>query len=209
MIGNGSAAHLNTLLNGYRRFRARHWGEREALYRSLDDGQRPPVCVISCCDSRVDPVTIFDAEPGQLFVIRNVANLVPPFRAGDGLQGTSTAIEFAVRYLKVRHMMVLGHARCGGVAAALNGEAARDSTFLGNWISLLDVAKIRAGAAADVQSAVEHASVRVSLERLATFPFVAEAVASGTLELSGALFGIFDGLLEILDEKSGEFSAVV
>jgi carbonic anhydrase len=200
---------LNTLLDGYRRFRALHWDKREALYRALDDGQRPPVCVISCCDSRVDPVAIFDAEPGQLFVIRNVANLVPPFRAADGLQGTSTAIEFAVRYLKVRHMMVLGHARCGGVAAALNGEVARDSTFLSNWISLLDAAKARAGSAGDVQAAVEYASVRVSLERLATFPFVAEAVAAGALELSGALFSIFDGKLEVLDRKSGAFNAVI
>jgi carbonic anhydrase len=199
---------LDTLLDGYRRFRGRHWSKHEALYRSLDDGQRPPVCVISCCDSRVDPVTIFDAEPGHLFVIRNVANLVPPFRAGDGLQGTSTAIEFAVRHLKVRHMMVLGHARCGGVAAALDGRSAQGATFLGNWVSLLDAAKARAGGARDVQTAVEHESVRVSLERLATFPFVAEAVASGALELSGALFSIFDGRLEVLDRSSDVFKAV-
>ena len=164
--------------------------------------------MISCCDSRVDPVTIFDAEPGQLFVIRNVANLVPPYRASEGLQGTSTAIEFAVRYLKVRRMMVLGHARCGGVAAALDGQTTQDATFLGNWVSLLDAAKARVGGAADVQTAIEYASVRVSLERLATFPFVAEAVASGALELSGALFSIFDGRLEILDRQSGEFEAV-
>lgn len=165
--------------------------------------------MISCCDSRVDPVTIFDAEPGQLFVIRNVANLVPPFRAGDGLQGTSTAIEFAVRYLKVRQMMVLGHARCGGVAAALDGRPVSGATFLGNWVSLLDAAKERIGSAEDVQPALEYASVRVSLERLATFPFVAEAVAAGALELSGALFSIFDGRLEILDGESGAFRAVI
>lgn len=200
---------MDILIDGYRRFRARHWTSREALYRSLGEGQTPPVCVISCCDSRVDPVTIFDAEPGQLFVIRNVANLVPPFRAGDGLQGTSTAIEFAVRYLKVRQMMVLGHARCGGVAAALDGRVAAGATFLGNWVSLLDAAKERAGSTADAQAAVEYASVRVSLERLATFPFVAEAVAAGVLELSGALFSVFDGRLEILDRESGAFRAVV
>jgi carbonic anhydrase len=199
---------LDFLLNGYRRFCAQHSDERAALYRSLDDGQSPVVCVISCCDSRVDPLTIFDAKPGEMFVIRNVANLVPPFRAGDGLQGTSTAIEFAVRQLKVRHMMVLGHARCGGVAASL-GEPTRDAVFIQNWVSLLDVAKIRVGGRGDAQSAVEYESIRVSLERLATFPFVAEAVKSKTLQLSGALFSIFDGKLEILDEKSGEFSAVV
>jgi carbonic anhydrase len=199
---------LHTLLDGYRRFRGRHWNTHEALYRWLDDGQRPPFCVISCCDSRVDPVTIFDAQPGHLFVIRNVANLVPPFRAGEGLQGTSTAIEFAVRHLKVRQMMVLGHARCSGVAAALDGRSTQGATFLGNWVSLLDAAKARAGAATDVQAAVEYASVLISLERLATFPFVAEAVASGALELSGALFSIFDGRLELLDRSSGAFNVV-
>ncbi len=181
--------------------------ERADLYRTLNHGQRPPVCIISCCDSRVDPVTIFDAEPGQLFVIRNVANLVPPFRAGDGLQGTSTAIEFAVRRLKVGHIMVLGHAKCGGVAAALGDQAGEDSVFLENWISLLGVAKVRAGAQADLQTAVEHESVRVSLERLITFPFVAAAVKAGTLSLSGAVFSIFDGRLDVLD-GGGEFKAL-
>jgi carbonic anhydrase len=199
---------LDFLLDGYRRFRARHSDAREALYRALTDGQTPPVCVISCSDSRVDPVTIFDAEPGQLFVIRNVANLVPPFRVGDGLQGTSTAIEFAVRYLKVRQLVVLGHARCGGVAAALDSAAARDAIFLGRWVELLDDAKARCSRHPDMQSAVEHESVRVSLERLMTFPFVAEAVRAGTLALAGARFSIFDARLEVLDPASGEFRTI-
>jgi carbonic anhydrase len=196
---------MDSLLDGYRRFRARHWQERAALYRALHDGQQPPVCVISCCDSRVDPVAIFDADPGQMFVVRNVANLVPPFRAGDGLQGTSTAIEFAVKYLKVKHMIVLGHARCGGVAAAL-AERSQDGLFVNNWVALLDDAKARAGS--DAQAAVEYASIRVSLDRLMTFPFVAEAVGAGELKLSGALFNIFDGRLDVLDRESGTFIAV-
>lgn len=199
------AALLDFLFEGYRRFRAQHLDARAALYRTLDHGQQPPVCVISCCDSRVDPVTIFDAEPGQLFVIRNVANLVPPFRAGDGLQGTSTAIEFAVRRLKVRHIMVLGHAKCGGVAAALGDKVVDDSVFLGNWISLLETAKARAGATGDVQAAVEQESVRVSLERLTGFPFVDAAVKAGTLSLSGAVFSILDGRLDVLDSIGGDF----
>jgi carbonic anhydrase len=201
------AALLDLLFEGYRRFRARHVGDRADLYRALDHGQRPPVCVVSCCDSRVDPVTIFDAEPGQLFVIRNVANLVPPFRAGDGLQGTSTAIEFAVRRLKVAHIMVLGHAKCGGVAAALGDQMGEESVFLENWISLLGAAKVRAQDRADLQTAVEHESIRVSLERLMTFPFVAAGVKAGTLSLSGAVFSIFDGRLDVLDGVSGEFKA--
>ncbi|MFM9864862.1 MAG: carbonic anhydrase [Micropepsaceae bacterium] len=199
---------MDFLFDGYRRFRERHWDARAGLYRTLDQAQQPPVCIISCCDSRVDPVTIFDAEPGQLFVIRNVANLVPPFRAGDGLQGTSTAIEFAVRNLKVGHIMVLGHAKCGGVAAALDGRPGEDAVFLGNWISLLDAAAARAKGNVDRQSAVEHESIRVSLERLAAFPFVDAAVKAGTLSLSGALFSIFDGQLEVLDSASGEFKVV-
>lgn len=196
---------MEFLFEGYRRFRARHVAERADLYRTLDNGQRPPVCVISCCDSRVDPVTIFDAEPGQLFVVRNVANLVPPFRAGDGLQGTSTAIEFAVRRLQVAHIMVLGHAKCGGVAASLSDELSGDSVFLENWISLLGAAKSRAAGKSDLATAVEHESVRVSLERLMTFPFVAAAVKAGTLSLSGAVFSIFDARLDVLDSVSGDF----
>ena len=199
---------MDFLLDGYRRFRTSHLGERAALYRTLDQAQRPPVCIISCCDSRVDPVTIFDAEPGQLFVIRNVANLVPPFLAGDGLQGTSTAIEFAVRNLKVGHIMVLGHAKCGGVAAALAPQQSDDAVFLGNWISLLNTATARAEGKADLQAAVEYESVRVSLERLATFPFVEAAVRSGALSLSGALFSIFDGKLDVLDHAGGQFKTV-
>lgn len=200
---------MERLLEGYRRFRALHSAdrEREALYRSLHDEHKPPVCVISCCDSRVDPVSIFDADPGELFVIRNVANLVPPYRAGDGLQGTSTAIEFAVRYLKVGLLLVLGHARCGGVGASIDPQATKGATFLNQWISLLDVAKQRIGHAND-QDALERASIRVSLERLMTFPFVAQAVKSGALNLAGARFSIFDGQLEVLDQSTGRFSTV-
>lgn len=175
----------------------------------MTDGQAPPVCVISCCDSRVDPVTIFDADPGQLFVIRNVANLVPPYRVGDGLQGTSTAIEYAVRQLKVGHLVVMGHARCGGVAAAIGGVREGDATFVGRWVGLIDTAKSRAGTADEAfQARVERESVRVSLERLMTFPFVAAAVEAGTLQIAGAVFSIFDGKLEILDRLDGEFRLV-
>ncbi len=200
---------MDLLLDGYRRFRGSHWAEHHKLYRDLHEGQKPPVCVISCCDSRVDPVTIFDARPGELFVIRNVANLVPPYRAGDGLQGTSTAIEFAVRNLKVGLLLVLGHARCGGVGAAMNAEAAEDAVFLKQWINLLDAAKQRVGHAhADDQDELEHESIRVSLERLMTFPFVAAAVNAGTLTLAGARFSIFEGELEILDPSTGKFTAI-
>lgn len=194
---------MKKLLEGYQRFRVHRWHAQKALYRELDKGQRPPACVISCCDSRVDPAAIFDAEPGELFIIRNVANLVPPYAPSTGLHGTSTAIEFAVLGLKVETILVLGHARCGGVAAAMTGAPA-GSVFLEGWVHLLDEAKARAGAD---QGALELESIKVSLARLMTFPFVAEAVAAGRLTLQGARFSIFDGKLEVLDAKSGRFLA--
>jgi carbonic anhydrase len=193
---------MKRLLEGYARFRERGWPGQAEHYRGLDARQEPKVCVISCCDSRVDPMSIFDAAPGELFTIRNVANLVPPYKVGEGLQGTSTAIEFAVRALKVETVLVLGHARCGGVAAAIGGAAIEDAVFLNKWIQLLDAAKERAGNDPD---AVEHESIKISLERLMTFPFVAERVRSGALKLEGARFSIFDGQLEIFDRKTGKF----
>ncbi len=197
---------MDKLIDGYRRFRAGHWVDHRKDYEGLDERQSPDVCVISCCDSRVDPVAIFDAQPGDLFVIRNVANLVPPYRAGDGLQGTSTAIEFAVRYLKVGLIVVLGHARCGGVRAAIDRTAVQDAVFIKQWINLLDEAKLRVGP--DDPDALEHASIQVSLERLMTFPFVAEAAGSGKLKLVGARFSIFHGQLEVLDQATGQFSKI-
>lgn len=149
-------------------------------------------------------MSIFDARPGDLFVVRNVANLVPPFKAGDGLQGTSTAIEFAVRQLKVETIVVLGHARCGGVRAAVDG-APSDAVFLKAWIDLLEEATARVGF--DDGEALELASIKVSLERLMTFPFVADAVAAGRLKLAGAHFSIFDGRLTVLNEH-GAFEDV-
>ena len=196
---------MNQLIEGYRRFRAGHWPHYRERYESISERQTPTICVISCCDSRVDPVSIFDAPPGELFVIRNVANLVPPYRAGEGLQGTSTAIEFAVRKLQVETILVLGHARCGGVRAAIEGTSADDAVFLKNWVGLLDAAKARVGA--DDPDALEHEAIKVSLERLLTFPFVAAAVQSGKLKLAGARFSIFDGRLEVLD-KDGSFKSV-
>jgi len=195
---------VDQLIDGYRRFRVGHWPDRRERYESLSAGQDPRVCVISCCDSRVDPVSIFDARPGDLFVIRNVANIVPPFHAGNMMQGTSTAIEFAVRALKVNLILVLGHAQCGGIRAAIDVESVADTVFLKQWVDLLDVAKARV--AAGDPDALEHEAIRVSLERLAAFPFVGAAMEAGTLKLAGARFSIFDGQLEILDQSTGKFA---
>lgn len=195
---------MQSLVDGYRRFRADRWPKQQALYKALSQGQKPQVLVIACCDSRVDPATIFDAAPGELFIIRNVANIVPPYEQGEGLHGTSAAIEFAVDKLNVGTILVMGHGQCGGVSAALQNSV-EGSAFLGPWIALLDEAKGRCAHEQDPQAALERENIRVSLERLRQFPFIADRVARGALRLEGALFAVADGRLEVLDPANGAF----
>jgi len=204
------ARPMDDLLNGYRRFRAGRWPEQRDLYKSLARvGQSPPTLVIACCDSRVDPATIFDAGPGELFIIRNVANLAPPFEQQGAYHGASAAIEFAVSVLKVTTILVLGHAQCGGCAAALEDTPGAGTHFLGPWLSLLEKAKTRIpSTSSDRQTALEYESIRVTLENLLTFPFVESAVAVGKLSLVGARFGVADGILELMDANSGQFRRV-
>lgn len=201
---------MERLIRGYRDFMARRWPEEHAHYAELAKGQSPEYLVISCCDSRVDPATIFGVRPGELFVLRNVANIVPPFEESGGYHGTSAAISFAVLQLMVRYIVVLGHAECGGVKTALDRASAAPMPFLTQWIDLLAPAVSRCEhAAGDRQTALEREAVRLSLERLMTFPFIAERVNAGTLSLEGARFGIADGHLEVLDKGTKEFRAVV
>lgn len=197
---------MERLIAGYREFRGQRWPQERRLYEALAQDQKPKTFVISCCDSRVDPATIFNAGPGELFIARNVANLVPPFEDGGSYHGTSAALEFAVTALKVETILVLGHARCGGVAAALAPTELPPGSFLADWIKLLDSALARcADKAGDRQEAVERESIRLSLERLGSFPFVADAVRSRGLALCGARFSIADGKLEILDPATDRF----
>jgi carbonic anhydrase len=180
------------------------------LHRKLAErGQAPKTLVIACSDSRVDPATIFNAGPGELFVIRNVANLAPPFEQGAGYHGVSAAIEFAVLQLKVETILVLGHAQCGGVAAALEARKPNPASFLDAWIGLLAPAKSRIGDHGDRAKALEYESIRVTLENLRTFPFVQEALQEGRLQLAGARYGVADGGLELLDAATGAFKPVV
>jgi carbonic anhydrase len=167
--------------------------------------------VIACSDSRVDPATIFGTRPGEVFVVRNVANLVPPFDPSGGLHGVSAAIEFAVTSLKVEEILVLGHGSCGGVKASLSG-ALKDAKpgeggFVAEWIKLLDDARTRVvaehGTGPEGQTALEQEGVKVSIENLKTFPFVRERLDAGTLTLHGAVFAIDDGKLRILQEDGG------
>jgi len=202
---------MEHLIEGYRIYRQKRWPELQARHRELAErGQSPRVLVIACSDSRVDPATIFNAGPGELFVIRNVANLAPPFEEGAGYHGVSAAIEFAVMHLKVETILVLGHAQCGGVAAALSERPRDPASFLDRWIGLLDHAKSRIqGISGDPCNALECESIRVTLENLATFPFVRQAVEGRGLKLVGARYGVADGTLELLDQETGAFQLVV
>lgn len=202
---------MDHLIEGYRIYRERRWPELRTLHQQLAErGQAPRTLVIACADSRVDPATIFNAGPGELFVVRNVANLVPPFEQGRGLHGVSAAVEFAVLNLKVGTILVLGHAQCGGVAAALEDRRRDPGSFLDSWIGLLDPAKARIRADLhQPQTALEYESIRLALENLATFPFVARALENRALSLAGARYGVADGGLEVLDPASGAFKLVV
>jgi carbonic anhydrase len=202
---------MKQLIDGYRAFKAQRWPEERAHYEELSLGQSPNYLIIACSDSRVDPATIFNANPGELFIVRNVAGIVPPFESDSGHRGTSAALAFAVMQLKVSGIVVLGHALCGGVSAALDGSLAAGVPFLSNWIELLQPALEHSAHIEDRQmrhTAMERDCIRLSLENLMTFPFVAEQVNAGQLELYGARFGIANGQLEVLDPTSDQFIAV-
>lgn len=199
-----------TLLRGYHRFRHEGYETERRRWERLATGQSPPVMIIACCDSRVDPATIFDIEPGQAFILRNVANLVPPFEEGGGLHGVSASLEFAVTKLKVHHMVVMGHGACGGVSAALGGHGDADRVFIDKWIALLDpaVEKVRAEGAEDMHRALELEGIKTSIANLRTFPFIAERERAGLLQIHGCHFAIAEGRLRELDEASGRFHIV-
>jgi carbonic anhydrase len=204
-------SHTDPLLAGYRRFRTERWPEAKAEYEALAAGQTPHTLIVACSDSRADPALIFDAAPGQLFVVRNVANLVPPYQPDGQLHGVSAALEFGVKALKVRRIVVMGHAHCGGVAAMRNGtpEIVRD--FVAPWIEQgTPVVRHVAETVdpADVEQASEEAIVRLSIRNLRTFPWIAEREAAGELELTGLHFGIAEGILRKLT-PAARFEPVV
>ena len=205
-----------SLVSGYHRFRSGDWQRQRERWADLAEGQSPGTMVIACSDSRVDPSQIFDTAPGEMFVVRNIAALVPPYETGGGRHGVSAAIEFAVTQLEVRDIIVMGHGLCGGVAAALSrrfeGAAPGAGGFIAHWIDLLDDARDRvlAGGPAPedraATRALEQEAVKVSLANIRTFPFVASRELAGMLRLHGARFAISDGRLELLDEATGRFS---
>jgi carbonic anhydrase len=202
---------MEDLIAGYRRFRAGTWRNEHARFDELTKfGQKPRALVIGCSDSRTDPQMVFNAVPGELFVIRNVANLVPPYAPDDQPHGSSAAIEFAVRVLKVPQIIVMGHAMCGGIAALLNGAPAEVSDFVGQWVRIAEPARRRAMTVPveQRQDICEHDSVHLSLANLMTFPWIASAVGAGKLKLHGCFFDIRSGILELLG-SDGSFHPIV
>jgi carbonic anhydrase len=209
-------ADFDALLAGYRRFRTEGWAHERDRWSRLAEGQSPKVMVIACSDSRVDPSIIFDASPGEIFVVRNIANLVPPFETGGGRHGVSAALEFAVTVIEVDEILVLGHGQCGGVDAALSrrfeGKSPGDGGFIAHWVDLLDEARDRVIASGvdetTARRVLEKESVRVSLTNLRTFDCIRQREAAGRLKLRGGWFAVRHGVLELLDEASGEFTPV-
>jgi carbonic anhydrase len=200
---------MGPLLAGYRRFREKGWPEQRPVFESLaDTGQRPKALVISCVDSRVDPAAIFDAAPGEILTVRNVANLVPPYAPDVAYHGTSAALEFGVRVLAVPHVVVLGHELCGGVNALLEGAPAAARDFVAPWMSMAESARERALQYASPKERQQHCEqdvIKVSLANLMTFPWIAAPVASGQLMLHGAWFSIRTGELMVLG-SDGSFT---
>lgn len=204
------------LTTGYRSFKQGRFAAERARYQELaGQGQAPSIMLVGCVDSRVSPEVIFDAAPGEILVARNVANLVPPFEPGGETQhGTSAALEFAVRALRVRHIVVLGHAFCGGIKAfASDAAPLTDSDFIGKWVRQIAPAAAAIGprdgtGEEEYLRKLEFASVELSLKNLMTFPFVRTAVEKGELSLHGAYFGVASGRLLVRNDKTGAFEPV-
>jgi carbonic anhydrase len=194
---------MERLIAGFRQFQATHFSEnRETFAQLAENGQSPRALVIACCDSRVDPQMIFGVGPGEIFVIRNVANLVPPFEPGaEKYHGTSAALEFGVRGLQVEHIIVLGHGGCGGIRALLQGPGPTGTDFIGSWMQIADDARQRVltghccQAGDDPQRALELEAIKTSLANLMSFPWIRERVEAGQLELHGWLFALDSGEL--------------
>jgi carbonic anhydrase len=203
------------LLDGYRAFTSQRLPTEQSRYRELSErGQAPEVMVIGCCDSRVSPEVIFDAGPGELFVVRIVANLVPVYAPDENAHGVSAALEYAVRALRVKHIVVLGHAQCGGIRAFIDKTAPLSpGDFIGRWMSMFinpgeKVEQRERETMAEFTIRIEKAAVFRSLENLMTFPFIRTPVERGELHLHGAYFGVAEGSLFVLDQATKEFRSV-
>ena len=209
--------YMQQLIEGYRRFREQDWKHERERWAELAEGQSPKVMILACADSRSDPAQIFDARPGEMFVVRNIAALAPPYETSQGYHGVSSALEFAVTQLNVGEILVMGHGMCGGCAAALTGQfddtPPGEGHFIADWVRMLHGTRdaVRARHSELDRSAfreMEREAVKVSLANLRTFPWIAEREKAGSLSLHGAHFSISEGRLYVLDEAEGDFRPV-
>lgn len=207
------------LLNGYKRFRETSYPAQKARFEDLvENGQHPKLMIIACSDSRVDPAQIFDVDPGEIFVVRNVAALVPPFEdAANEMQNcVPAAVEFAVQMLEVKQIVVMGHGMCGGCKAALSqgfdGKSAGEGGLITGWVKLLDEARKPVAAefgtsGAEAERAMEFAAVKLSIKNLQSYPFIQHKESTGDLKLRGAFFSLTEGVLYSLDQETDQFFA--
>ena len=209
--------YFNQLIDGYHRFREKDWAHERERWSELAEGQSPQVMILSCADSRVDPAHIFDARPGEIFVVRNIAALAPPYETSRGFHGVSAALEFAVTQLEVGEILVMGHGLCGGCAAALTGQfedtEPGEGHFIADWVRMLDGARDRVRSHhheldRTAFREMEREAVKVSLANLRTFPWIKEREDAGKLKLHGGHFAIAEGRLYALDEAENEFRPV-
>lgn len=205
---------IRRLLAGFRRFRTRYFDPDSSIYRRLQGGQTPKTLMIACSDSRVDPAILADASPGEMFVVRNVANLVPPFESGGTYHGVSAAIEFAVVNLRVENIVILGHRQCGGIRSLMQNENPVQGSFVGQWMQIAAPARekvLRDNDAADEDvlcRQCELESIAISIDNLRTFPFVQTAIAEGRPSLHGAYFDLESGELYEFDHDSRVFNSL-
>ena len=209
--------YLSQLIEGYHRFRQNDWARERERWSELAEGQSPKVMILSCADSRVDPAQIFDGRPGEMFVVRNIAALAPPYETSRGFHGVSAALEFAVTQLKVAEILVMGHGFCGGCAAALTGQFDEtepgEGHFIADWVRMLGEARDNVKSRhseldRETFLDMEREAVKVSLANLRTFPWIVEREEAGDLKLHGAHFSISEGRLYVLDEAEGDFRPV-
>jgi carbonic anhydrase len=206
---------IQCVISGFKRFKKQYFCHESVFYDALTHGQRPKVLTIACCDSRVDPAILMNCQPGDMFVVRNVANIVPPYEAGAGLRGVCAALEYGVTYLRVEHLIVLGHSCCGGIEALMAPDHEKMGEFIFPWVSIVEGALKRvedelAGESAMVrQRACELASILISLENLMTFPWIRTRIEDQTLHLHGWYFDMGKGELLGYQPETGRFDLLV
>lgn len=205
----------SSLIDGYKTFRRETYGPLSTDFQKLEHGQSPQTMVIACADSRVDPGTIFNTRPGELFIVRNIAALVPPYQPDGGLHGVSAALEFAVKVLQVRNIAVMGHGLCGGVNACLHASPDTPvGEFVAPWVEIAAEARRRVneelpqGSEEDRQRLGEYRTIEVSLKNLETFPFIRDRLRDNEIALHGIWYSVYKGHLRLRDPETGEFNII-